>query len=711
MQTAERANDVFFNRSTVWIILVVVCTILCYSNIYKNEFLFDDLPAIIENDATKDPADFSKIFLTPSWWAQKESLKGYRPLTTFSFALNRAIHGTSVEGYHFVNLLIHLANSLLIYFLVLTLFKQKLVAGIISLLFATHPVHTEAVTGLFARADELAAFFVLLAFWSYIKAWHVNLRKGVFLLALCSICLLAGLASKESAACFVLIVIAYEMCFNFFPLAKIARADKKIVTAKAVVFAIFLLVSLGYIFLWQPFVTGQFGDLVIAEGHTLPGLLHNWPMIWRLTAFKAFAYYIKLLFWPVVLSGDYLFNQIPLTNQISDPLVLTGLSFFIGFLGLGIWALKKGHVRLAFGIFFFYATYAPVSNLVIPIGVLVGERLLYFPSLGFCVVIGLLLECLFNFLKTKTTLNKAVSITASTFVILIVAYSSRAFARNFDWKNPYVFFKKTTQTSPNSAVSHYSMAVAYLRMMEDSRYIERWMSPEEIRKLRAEKGKGRGPLIQNGLKSISKALQITKEHPRTEYLNVFGGLLAMAGRLEQAKDVLIGVTKKDPHMLEARITLAAVYLRLASKIGKKGPQSSMVAQEYLTESVRYLREVEIRKAGMEEMPERVAEVYFNLSIAHEKLGDYDEALVNINNALQWLNKSIERTGKGHFLVGRFFLIKASILADKKDYEAAVDALIKAKQAGFPQFRRYVLRMRQLRPLHGHPRFKEIIEQE
>lgn len=202
MRTAARADNVFLSRSTVWIILIVVCTIFCYSNIYKNEFLFDDLPAITENNATKDPADFSKIFLTPSWWAQKESLRGYRPLTTFSFALNRAIHGTSVEGYHFVNLLIHLANSLLIYFLVLTLFKQKLASGIISLLFAIHPVHTEAVTGLFARADELAAFFVLLAFWSYIKAWHVNLRKGVFLLGVSLISLLAGLASKERAACF-----------------------------------------------------------------------------------------------------------------------------------------------------------------------------------------------------------------------------------------------------------------------------------------------------------------------------------------------------------------------------------------------------------------------------------------------------------------------------------------------------------------------------
>ena len=707
MQTAERANDVFFNRSTVWIILVVVCTILCYSNIYKNEFLFDDLPAIIENDATKDPADFSKIFFTPSWWAQKESLRGYRPLTTFSFALNRAIHGTSVEGYHFVNLLIHLANSLLIYFLVLTLFKQKLVAGITSLLFATHPVHTEAVTGLFARADELAAFFVLLAFWSYIKAWHVNLRKGVFLLALCSICLLAGLASKESAACFVLILIAYELCFNFFPLGNIPRADRNIIGAKVIVFAVLLLVTLGYIFWWRPFVTGQFGDLVMAESYRPQGLLHNWPISWRLTAFKAFAYYVKLLFWPVVLSGDYLFNQIPLTNQISDPLVLTGIILFVGFLGLATWALFKDHCGIAFGIFFFYAAYIPLSNLVIPIGALVGERLLYLPSLGFCVVIGLFFEYLFAFLKKKATLNKAAAITTSVLAVLIIGYGSRAFARNFDWGNPYVFFKKTSETSPNSAVAHYSTSVAYLRMIEDSRNAERWMSPEEIRKLRTEKDKGKAFLIENGLNTISRALEITKDHPRAEYLNVFGGLLAMAGRVEQAKDVLTEVVKKDPNIMEAKVTLGAIYMRLASKAGKKGTQTSATVREYLNESVRYLQEVETQKAAIEETPERVAEVYFNLSIAHEKLGCYDEALEDINHAFLWLDKSMEKTGQGQLLLGRLYLIKATILADKKNYQAAIDALIQAKEAGFPQFRRYALGMRQLKPLHGHPIFKQL----
>lgn len=700
-------------NSKFWIALIIVLGFLCYSNIYKNEFLFDDLVVIVENDAVKNFPNLSGIFLTPSYTSQNESdgFESYRPVTTLSFAANYALHGISPGGYHLVDVLIHITNSLIIYMLFSALFQRRLVAGIIAILFAVHPVNTEAVTGLFGRADTLGALFVLLGLFTYMKAWQFSSEKRILLLFVSAMCLVAGLASKESAACLILLMIVYEVCFNYFPLKKIRQADTRIIIGKIITLALFLFITFVYIFWWRPSVTGQFGDLVMADGIRPPGLLHNWPIIWRLTAFKAFAYYMKLLFWPLVLSGDYLYNQIPLTNQISDPLVFTGLILFLGFFCLGLLALIKGYKEIAFGILFFYAAFAPVSNLVIPIGALVGERLLYLPSLGFCIVIALLFEYLLNFLKRKTSIGKARAVVTTVFVVVIVAYGSRTFARNFDWKNPYIFFNKTSQTSPNSAVSHYSTAVAYLRMIEDSRFIKRWMNPKEAQKLREEKDKGRSLLIQSGLGSISKALIITEDYPNAKYLSIYGTLLAFSGRFEQAKSVLEDAIQRNRNLIEAKINLGVLYIRLASKSKEKGSKASTIKKGYLTESVKYLKEVEIQKAGLEEKPVRIAEVYFNLSIAQEKLGHYDEALENINNALLWLDTAIQRTGEGQFLQGRFYLIKANILMGKKDYDGAITALVKAKQSGFPQFRRYVTRMRQLRPLHKHPGFKKLIAQE
>jgi tetratricopeptide (TPR) repeat protein len=398
-----------------------------------------------------------------------------------------------------------------------------------------------------------------------------------------------------------------------------------------------------------------------------------------------------------------------LTNQISDPSVLTGLTLSIGFLGLGAWALVKGHVGFAFGIFLLYAAYAPVSNLIVPIGALVGERLFYLPSLGFCIVIAVFFEKLFKLLKTKYTAKLAVAVLTSVLAVVTICSGSRAFARNFDWENPYAFFKKTSATSPNSAVSHYSAAVAYLMMIEDDRYIKSWMKPQEIQNLRAQSDKGRALLIENGLNSISRALEITKEYPNVKYLNVYGALLAMAGKLEQARDVLVKVVDKAPDLVEAKITLGVICMRLASKPEKRDFTSSRMAKDYMAESLRYLQEAERQKTRLTGNPKRIAELYFNLSIVDQKLDRLDKATEDINDALFWLNKTVEKTGQGKFLFGRFYVIKASILAENRDFEGAIAALARAKQAGFPQFRRYALRMKQLRALHEHPGFKELID--
>ena len=701
------------NNTKFWILLIVAVTLVIYGNILKNEFLFDDLPTLVENGATEPPIDLSKIFLEPSWWSKKEasSVVGYRPMTTLSYAVNRSIHGLSVAGYHVVDMTIHAATAVVVYFLVVLLFEKKLLAGVAALLFVTHPVNSESVAGVFARADQLAAFFVLLALWCYVKAWQSYRGKRFYLVCLTTVSLIAGLATKESAVCFILIAITYEICFTVFPMRKFNQKEKSVLIGKGGALVFFLVCTVAYIFFWRPHITGQFGDLVIGEGARPPGLLHNWPLPWRLTAFKAFAYYVKLLFWPLVLSGDYLFNQIPLTNRITDPVVLTGLIFFLGFLALGLWALTRGYTELAFGILFFYAAYTPLSNLLIPIGVLVGERLLYLPSIGFCLVVAFLFERFLAYVKTKTSMKAANVVTGLVLTLLLLGYSARTFARTFHWKNPYVFFKKTSETSPNSAVSHYSTAVACLMMIEDPRYIERWIEPEEIDKIKVENAKIKSFLLEGGLESIARALEITKESPSAKYLNVYGALLAMTGKLEQAKDVLVAALSKDPNLVDAKITLGAIYIRLASRLEKKGSNSSPSAQEYLNEAVKYLQEAAQAQASLTETPVGMAEIYFNLAIVHEKLGRYAEALDSINTAFLWLVESIERTGEGKLLLARFYLIKATILTAIRDYQSALDALTEAKKAGFPGFRRYVLRMRQLRPLHRFPRFRELVGEE
>ena len=691
--------------SKIWLVLILSITCLTYINIFQNTFLFDDLPAITENKATAPPLDLRDIFLTPSWWTEHESdsMRGYRPVTTLSFALNRLISGLNPFGFHAANLLIHLANCVLIFVLLSRLVGSIPLAGLTAVLFGVHPLHTEVVAGIVTRADGLAALFVLLALWAYIQAWTRPSPHSKTILILLSLILFgAGLGSKESAVCLIPLLIVYELCLSL-PSKERTTPIAPFLLRRSAVIVLFVIVGLVYIFWWRPMVTGQFGDLAIASGASPAGLLHNRPLIWRITAFKAFAIYVKLLVWPVKLSGDYLFNQVPLAKSFSDTQALLGACLFAGGLLASLILAIKKKWALAFGLLFVYAAYLPVSNLLIPIGVLVGERLMYLPSLGFC----LLLACLILFLLNRASGLKPFGPPAVVFlaVALISAYSLRSYARNADWKNPYIFFEKTAQTSPSSAVAHYSAAVAAMKMVEDQRYIHEWLNDSHIQAFKKNNSTVSAALAQKGLTHIQKAIRITKDQPRADYFSVYGSLLAMIGQLDKAYAVLEKTVRLDPHMAGARLNLGVVCLKLASRAKQSG---SVGNTDYLNKALSHLEFFQANQARMTMEPIKWVQVHFNLAIVQQKAGKLDSAERNINQSLNWLDKAVSQTGKGSFMYGRLYMIQASILAEQHKIAQSLASLEKAKESQFPYFKRYAKNMKSFRVLKDEPQYRKLL---
>jgi tetratricopeptide (TPR) repeat protein len=702
----KSARPRFFASSAFWILLLAALILITYSNIFENAFLFDDLPAITENKATAPPVDLREIFLTPSWWSAQESdsILGYRPLTTLSFALNRAVSGLNPASFHAVNIFIHMANCLLIFFLLKKLSGSILLSGIAAVLFAVHPLQTEVVVGMVTRADGLAAFFVLLTLGAYILLWEAKSSSGrALLFGLAVLFFVAGLASKESAVCAVALIVAYELC-SVLPFSRIKKAHRAHLSAKALVIAVLVLLGAGYIFWWRPFITGQFSDLVFAAGSSPPGLLHNRPLIWRITAFKVFALYIKLLIWPATLSGDYLFNQIPLTRSLSDPLVWLGVGLFLGGPAAAVLLLAKKKRIPAFGLLCIYAAYLPVSNLLVPIGVLMGERLFYLPALGFCILLALLIKYM---LEKAFESNRAGWLLRSVAVCLVIglisAYSGRAYTRNADWRNPYIFFDRTVQTSPRSGVAHYSVAVAYMKMLEEKRYIDQWMPPSRMKELKKKNSDIRGELSKKGLYHIQKALSITQKHPRGEYYSVYGSLLAMSGELDKAYAVLKKTLRLAPGLVEARMNLGVVCLRLASQAKRsQGPARSRL----LDEAISSLYSLAEQKRHVME-PVQLVNLHLNLAIAQQQKGLLRAAETNIEQALAHCSQAVSQTGKGAFLFGRLYLVQASILAEQGKISQSIDVLHQAKQSGFPSFARYAKNMKAFRILRHEPQYQQL----
>ncbi len=183
-----------------WLVLAVG---VCYTNALSGEFQFDDYKVIVDNPAVQSWA---------AWWASAGH--GIRPLLKLSYTLNWT-SGLGLTGFHLVNLLIHLGNVWLVYRLSEQFVNARDGSGrlqdaplLAALLFAVHPIHTEAVTYVSGRSASLMALFYLAGLLTY--AIGRTTQRKVFLYALTPLLMLAALGVKETAVTFPLALLLWE---------------------------------------------------------------------------------------------------------------------------------------------------------------------------------------------------------------------------------------------------------------------------------------------------------------------------------------------------------------------------------------------------------------------------------------------------------------------------------------------------------------------
>lgn len=188
--TQPQSKEILREKSSHHILsisLILLISIAIYSNILKNGFVYDDEFTIVNNTLIKDFGNISKLWTKEYFTTSGEM--SYRPVVTFTYFLDYAIYGLKPWGYHLTNLLLHAINGVILY-IFLTLFIQPssyrspvtgaLVSGVlvpfvISLIFVTHPVLTEAVNAISFREDLLCFLFFISALILYIA--HRSLLK------------------------------------------------------------------------------------------------------------------------------------------------------------------------------------------------------------------------------------------------------------------------------------------------------------------------------------------------------------------------------------------------------------------------------------------------------------------------------------------------------------------------------------------------------
>src|SRR4030042_4587660 len=404
------------------VILIATVAIIIYSNSFYASFHFDDHPTIVEN-YTIHRFDLKEIFSTSS-----------RPILDLTFALNYYFGKLDVFGYPLVNIMLHIANGIMLYFILLWTintphpnpppqggragegvfsavnFRVPLYA---SLIFIAHPIQTQAVTYIVSRSSVLATTFYLISVLLFIRAYRQNTvtatmpvsvtsngnvrkpndvavrRNGLrnpnrrtyipkLYLAGAFMASCLGMGTKQEAATLPLMLLIYDFYF-------ISKGDWKVLKGHYKIHLIMFSTVLIAVYLSFSGLK-MFVSFDYAKGVPMPQEVPITSFQYFLTQLHVIPYYIRLLFIPANLNLDY---DWPITKNIDLPTIL----FFVLLTCIIVAAiiLYRRAQLISFGIIWFFVTLSVTSSFIVIYDVIFEHRL-YLPSIGFAMVIAFMIS-------------------------------------------------------------------------------------------------------------------------------------------------------------------------------------------------------------------------------------------------------------------------------------------------------------------------------
>ena len=472
-------------------LIIIILIAICYGNTLTLNFALDDRMVILESQYTIDggwdsvKSIFTKDTFTGYFGNDKSLVAGgrYRPMSQLTFMIEFRLFGQKIKKQigdtsDFMNLhnsenekyfndsplpfVCHLFN--IIYFALLCLLIYKVLdklfhkyngtkwfqslAFIATVLFALHPIHTEAVANVKGRDEIFAMLGATAALWCALK--YVDKHHWWWLL-LSLIAITFGLFSKENAVTYLAII---PLSLFYYDCPEKRKADYAITLIPALIGSVFFVAVRSHVL----------GGIMPEENSV--NILNN-PFIHTgkaaeiATVLITWGIYLKLLFFPHPLTHDYYPHQIAITD-FSNPLVWIILIACIALIVYAVINFKKKSV-IAYGIAFFVITFSITSNLLFNVGTFMNERFVFMASLGFTLIIGYWIYMLST---AKAEALQKVSLMIVGLICLL--YGIKTFTRNFVWKDDFTLFLTDVKTSDNSIKCNVSAGGSYLQIWKKS---------------------------------------------------------------------------------------------------------------------------------------------------------------------------------------------------------------------------------------------------
>ena len=541
-------------------------------------------------------------------WALSAVYVGtWQPVVWLSYMLDRQVFGQGAWGFHLTNLLLHIANVLLLFLVLQIMTGKPWRSAFVALLFAIHPLHVESVAWVAERKDVLSTLFWLLTMWAYIRYARDG---GVYRYLGVTVFFVLGLMAKP-----MLVVLPFVLLLmDYWPLKRASLGIRKLVLEKVPLLAVALLSGVLTVS-----AQNAAGALASTETFGLGVRVAN--------ALVVYVSYLAKTVWPVGLALPYPYpgNTLPIWQVLGSLAVLLVISALV--FGKG-----RRHPFLAVGWLWYLITLVPVIGLVQFGWTAMADRFTYLPLIGlFLMVTWGVGEWANGRMGERETGRKGepngrIRIAHSPVLplsatLVVAALIGCTHVQVGYWKNSVTLFEHTVKVTGDNPVADSCLGAAYFRMKEYDRAVVHYRKA-----LAGEPGQaGFHFKLANALYENGNLKEAVEQYSET--LKIDPGFPDARSNYEAALAELNGRRRKDsdPHRGDPRHQQALEHLRLGTTLN---------AQNRLDEAIAELEEA-IR------LEPDLAEAHSDLGVALGRNGDNEGAIRECREAIRLAPKLAE----------------------------------------------------------------------
>jgi len=580
--SATVLRDQFQSHYYFWsaVCLIVIAVLLAYSNSFSGPFIYDDLAVVIDNPTIRPSSpQNNQVGLNNA----AAHVAFSRPVTNWTFAFNYALGGLNPFGYHVFNVLMHLCSSLLVFGIIRRTLLSKpleerwgndalLLSLAIALLWAVHPLQTNAIDYITQRLESLAGFFYLATLYCLIRG-H-NPKNSTRWLSIGVLAAFLGMGSKETMVTAPVVLLLYDRTF-------LAGGFKEALTKRA---GFYVGLVLAWVFLVILLINGHNGSIgVNGRG----GISNTWS--YAATQLGVVLHYLKLTVWPNPLILD---NYWPVANTLNAILwpglavaLMAGLTFR-GFIKNRPWAMV--------GLWFFIIL-SPSSSFVPIMDEYVNEYRMYLPVLApiTLIALGLLMGLRRLLAKYQSSkMGDSDQMTNGIFVTLVIpvaiALGITTYERNKDYSNAIRIWSDNVEKTPSNPRARNNLAFA---LFQEDR-------------------------AQEAINEVGKAIELKPNF--VDAYSSLGDYLAKTNQLEAAIHAYTKVIELNPNYANIHSQLGAVLalnkqldsavaeLKIGLTLNPASPTASENLQVVLNQQAVQLNKIGKNNASIEKLKEVLA---------------------------------------------------------------------------------------------------------